>query len=496
MNNLVVMPIVLPLLTGAVLIFFREQIIVQRFLSLVSVVVLIVISFLLMQQVKQEGIQTLYAGGWLPPFGIALVADMFAMLLVLTTAIVALCCLWFSFRSIGNPRERYYFYPLFQFLLTGVCGSFLTGDIFNLFVFFEVMLMASYVLIAHGGTNIQLRETMKYILINSVSSTLFVCALAYLYSVLGTLNMADLSLRVAEAGQQGILNVIAVLFLIVFSLKAGLFLYFWLPGSYSAPPTAIAAVFAALLTKVGIYALFRTFTLIFYHDPGFTHQLIAWMAALTMIAGAIGAIAYQDVKQILVYNVVIAVGFIVFGLAAMTSASLQGAIFYLLHDMIIKAALFLLGGAVIGIAGTSQLKRMGGLIRRHPLLGWLFFLAAIALAGVPPLSGFIGKLQLVQGGIQAQMYGIVGISLVSSLFVLYSVMKIFMNSFWGETGESPIGGESQGGGALKGLLAPCAVLIGLSVVMGLGVEWMIPYIEAAAGTLLDPYIYIDAVLKE
>lgn len=492
LNNWVVLPIVLPLLTGIILIFFQKRIAIQRGLSFLSTSALIMISFFMLQQIQREGIQTLYIGGWLPPFGITLVADMFASLLVFTSTVVGLCCLWFSFHSIGEDRERYFYYPFLQFLLTGVCGSFLTGDIFNLFVFFEVMLLSSYVLIVHGGTKIQLRETIKYILVNIVSSTLFVSSIAYLYSVLGTLNMADLSVRVAIAGQEGLLNVIAILFLVVFSLKAGLFLYFWLPGSYSAPPTAIAAVFAALLTKVGIYAIFRTFTLIFYHDPGFTHSLIAWLAGATMLAGAIGAVAYEDVKQILAYNVVIAVGFIVFGLSSMTTASLQGAIFYLLHDMIVKAVLFLLGGAMMGIAGTSHLRHMGGLIRYHPVLGWLFFIAAIALAGVPPLSGFIGKLQIVQGGLQAEFFWITGISLFSSLLVLYSVIKVFMNGFWGETKLQP----QEEKGSDKGLLAPCMFLIGCSVFMGFGVEFLFPYIDQATETLMDPSVYIQAVLKE
>ncbi|RXT08740.1 Na+/H+ antiporter subunit D [Ammoniphilus sp. CFH 90114] len=492
MNNLIVLPIVLPIMTGIILIFFSKHIVVQRWLSLISLLAFIGIASSIVQQVYTEGIQTLYMGGWLPPFGIVFVADMFASLLVLTSGIVALSCLWFSFRGIGLDREKYYYYPFFQFLLTGVSGSFLTGDIFNLFVFFEVMLISSYALIVLGATKIQLRETIKYLVVNIVSSALFVASVAYLYAITGTLNMADLSVRVAEVGQTGLLNVVALMFLIVFSLKAGLFLYFWLPGSYSAPPTSIAAIFAGLLTKVGIYALFRTFTLIFYHQPEVTHQIIGWMAGATMILGAIGAIAFSDVRQVLAYNVVIAVGFIVFGLAAHTTAAVEGAIFYLINDMIIKALLFLLGGAMIGIAGTSHLQKMGGLIKYHPVLGWMFFIAAIALAGVPPLSGFIGKLLIVQGGLTAEMYWLVGISLATSLIVLYSIMKVFMHGFWGETKLSP----KEEKGSDKGLLAPCAVLVFLSFALGLGADFFYPYIEIAAETLMDPTIYIQAVLKE
>jgi multicomponent Na+:H+ antiporter subunit D len=498
MNNLVILPIVIPFLTGIILIFFRNHIRVQRWISCLSLITVSVIAGYLVHTVSVYGIQTLRLGGWQPPYGIILVADMFAILLVLTTFIVAFACLWFAFRSIGQERERFFFYPFFQFLLVGVCGSFLTGDLFNLFVFFEVMLISSYVLIVLGGTKRQLRETLKYMLVNIVSSILFVSAVAYLYSITGTLNMADLSQRIAQVEQGGLITVVAILFLIVFSMKAGLFLYFWLPGSYSAPPTAIVALFAGLLTKVGIYAIFRIFTLIFYHHPEFTHhQIIAWLAALTMLIGVIGAVAHWDVRKILAYNVVMAVGFIVFGLAAFNSVSITGAIFYLIHDMIIKALLFLLGGALVIVAGTSNLKKMGGLIKNHPGLGWMFFVAALALVGIPPLSGFIGKLQIIQGGlIQGEafthFYWFVGVSLLSSLLVLYSVMKIFMAAFWGEVKLS----KEEEKGTTKGLLAPCAFLLALSIALGLGAELAYPYISQAAEVLMDPSLYIQVVLKE
>lgn len=497
MNNILILPILIPLLTGIIQILIRKQIGLQKWLSALSFIMMAVVSAYLVQAVYVNGIQTLKLGGWEPPYGIILVADMFAVLLVLTSSIVAIACLWFAFHSIGRDRENYYFYPFLQFLMVGVSGSFLTGDLFNLFVFFEVLLISSYVLISLGSTKHQLRESLKYILINIVSSILFVASVAYLYAITGTLNMADLSRIIALVGQDGLITVVAILFLTVFSIKAGLFLYFWLPGSYSAPPTAIAAIFAGLLTKVGIYAIFRMFTLIFYHQPEITHQLIAWLAILTMVLGVIGAVGHWDVKKILAYNVVAAVGFILFGLAVLSTISIAGAIFYLIHDMIIKALLFLLGGAMIGVAGTSYLKKMGGLIKYHPFLGWMFFAAALALAGVPPLSGFVGKLLIIQGGLEqgatySQFYWIVGISLLSSLLILYSVIKIFMNGFWGEVKLS----KEEEKGTTKGLLAPCAFLLTLSLALGLGAQFAYPYIWQAAETLMDPSIYIQAVLKE
>ncbi len=493
MNNLVILPLIIPLITGIILMFLKDHVRLQKTVSVISFLITIGLSAALVQTVYKKGIQMHELGDWPAPFGIVLVADLFSSLLVFTASIVSFCCVLFAFRSIGKEREKFFFYAFVQFLVTGVIGAFLTGDIFNLFVFFEVMLMSSYVLIVLGGTKIQLRESIKYILVNIISSALFVIAVGYLYSVTGTLNMADLSVRISEVNQPGILTVIAILFLIVFGLKGAIFpLYFWLPGSYEAPPASVTALFGALLTKVGVYSIFRTFTLLFYHDQSFTHTIIGYMALLTIIIGAVGAIAYWDIKKILIYNIIIAVGVILYGVTLATPEGLTGAIYYLLHDMVIKGALFLLAGAMIVITGTSKIKEMGGLIKRHPLLGWMFFLAVIALAGIPPLSGFVGKLLLLQSGLETENYTFVAVLLISSLLVLYSVMKIFINCFWREPRLS----AEQEKGSTKGLLYPPFMLLILSIFMGVGAEWIYPYVAEAAQTLSDPSIYIHSVLKE
>ncbi|SDH46430.1 multisubunit sodium/proton antiporter, MrpD subunit [Alteribacillus persepolensis] len=494
MTNFVILPILIPLLTGIILLFFPKKVTFQKVLSFIASVLLVIVSVMLVFQVHNNGIQTLELGGWQPPFGIVLVADMLAILLVSTTSIVSLAVLLYSFYSIDAEREKYYYYPFFQFLITGVVGAFLTGDIFNLFVFFEVMLIASYILIVHGGTKVQLRESFKYVLVNVISSALFVAGVAYLYAVAGTLNMAHLSERIGSLETQApILTVIAVLFLIVFGLKGALFpLYFWLPASYAAPPSAIAAIFGALLTKVGIYSIFRTYSVVFVHDTGYTHQILAVLAALTMIFGVVGAVAHQDVKKILVYNVIVAVGFVLFGVSTLTEEGFMGAIFYLMHDMVIKGALFLLIGAMVVVAGTSHLKDMGGLIKHHAQLGWMFFTAVMALVGIPPLSGFIGKLLLVQGGVSAGQYWIVAAMMVSSLLVLYSMIRIFLNGFYGKIQLE----HANQYGSTKGLLLPSAILIAVSAGIGLGAEMLYPFVATAAETLLHPEIYIDAVLKE
>lgn len=492
MNNLIVLPMALPLLVGVLLIFFRSYIVRQRWITFGSLIINAIISFYILERIQSEGIITLDFGGWVPPFGILFVADSFAILLVLTTNIVSAICVLYAMPTIGLNREKYYFYSFVNFLVAGVNGSFLTGDIFNLFVTFEVMLLASYVLITLGGSKLQLKEAVKYIAINVVSSSLFLIAIAYLYGTLGTLNMAHLSQRIAEVGQTPGLTVISFLFLIVFGLKSGLVLYQWLPGSYSTPPTAIVALFGALLTKVGVYALFRMFSLLFYHDQQITHTIIGIMAGITIVGGCIGAVAYTNIRQIVVYNVVIAIGFILVGLAIMTPTAIEGAIFYLIHDMFLKALLFLLAGTMIYLTKTEKLDEMSGLIRNYPVLGWMFFIALLSLTGIPPLSGFLGKVLIGEAAIATGAYVLLGLSFASGLVVLYSLLRVFMSCFWGETiiskeEEIPLN---------KKLVLPSALFVVITFVLGIGAEGIAPYLSNAAETLTNPSIYIDAIMSD
>ncbi len=493
MTNLLILPLLIPLFTAILLMVIPKHIKAQRVIAVISTAMTILAALILVFTIRAEGIQTLDLGSWEAPFGITLVSDMFSALLVTTTSIITLIVTIYSFRSIGFERERFYYYPIVQFLLVGVNGAFTTGDIFNLFVFFEVMLMSSYVLLVLGGTKIQLRESIKYLLVNIISSALFVITVAYLYSVVGTLNMADISVKIAEVGQPGILTAIAVLFLIVFGLKGAIFpLYFWLPGSYYAPPVPILALFGALLTKVGVYSIIRTYTLFFYHDTGFTHTILGVLAILTIIVGCIGAVAYSDVKKIIIYNIIIAVGVILFGVSVMSPDSLEGAVYYLIHDMLIKAALFLLVGIMIAITGTTDIRKMGGLIKEYPWLGWTFFIAALSLAGIPPLSGFVGKLLILRGSFASEEYIGAAVVLISSLIVLYSVMKIFLNAIWGTPQEYTGASKNKA----KYLWMTSSLLVLLAVFYGFGADVIRPFISQASEVLINPELYIEAVLKE
>lgn len=489
MDKIIILPVILPLIAGLVFILLRSYIKLQRVLSVITLFAVMITSMLMMLHIHQHGILTMQLGNWQAPFGIGIVADMFSTLLIITTSIVGICCVLFAFKTIEKEREEHYFYALFLFLISGVIGSFLTGDLFNLYVFFEVLLLASYVLVTLGGKKVQLREAMKYVIINILSSVLFLVGIAYMYSITGTLNLAHISVRIAEAGQDGFVTTVAILFLLVFAVKAGLFLFYWLPGSYSVPPTAVSAAFAALLTKVGIYAIIRMFTLIFYHEPQITHVIIGVLAALTMILGGIGAIGYWEIEKILTYNVVIGTGFILAGLAAFTHNGLLGATYYLIHDMIIKALIFLIGGVIVFLTGTNNLKQMSGLIRTHPYLGWMFFIAALSLIGIPPLSGFVGKVFITRGTFEADLFWLGIIGLLASLLILYSIMKVFMNAFWGETLLS----EEEEYGSTKGVMIAISILTLLTVALGIGPEIIQPYVETAVNALMNPEVYIDAV---
>ncbi len=493
-NNLVIYPVLIPLFAAIIMIFFRKNVPAQKTISTIVSILGIAVAFYLASIVTTQGIQVFHAGNWIPPFGIVLVADVFAVIMVILSNIVAAACLFFSFKTIDIGREKHYYYAFYQFLMVGINGSFLTGDLFNLFVFFEVMLIASYILIVLGGELGQLRESFKYVVLNIISSTLFLVALAMLYGTIGTLNMADAAVKVAQLEDQGIVTIISMIFLVVFGFKGSLFpLYFWLPQSYYEPPTAISALFGGLLTKVGVYALIRVFTLIFIHEPGYTHNIILAMGAGTMFFGVLGAIGQMDFKRILSYHIISQVGYMIMGLGLYTPIAIAGAIFYIVHHIIVKSCLFLLSGVTERITGTTDLSKMGGMLGKYPVLGWTFFIAGLSLAGVPPLSGFFSKFVLIQGGLEIHSYPIVVVAIVVSILTLFSMMKIFMYTFWGVEKEIPA--ENKSYNYLQ-LMPPTLALVGLSIFLGLGAEWIMGYAMMAADQLMNPEIYINSVLTK
>src|SRR5690625_2319289 len=491
MSNFAVMPIIIPLLAGILVAFFHKKLHIARFLSKLFIIISFAITSYMTYIVFTTGNLVLETGSWPAPYGIIFVADPLSSVLVLTTNVLSVACIFIAPKLVSDRKESYYFYTFTFLLISGVSGAFLTGDLFNLFVFFEVLLMASYGLIVLGGNIIKLRVSFKYVIINLFSSIIFVTTVAFLYAVVGTVNMAHIAERVHEVEQQGILTAISIVLFFVFATKAALFpLYYWLPKSYTVPNPVVSALFGALLTKVGIYSIIRVFTLIFVFETDLTHTIFVWIAGLSMIFGVIGALSTKNIKLIVAYNVIPSIGFILFGLAIFNQDALSGSVYYLLHDMIIKAALFLIVGVVVYVAGTSDLRKMGGLIHNYPGLGWILFLSAFILAGIPPLSGFIGKLLLLRSAAENGEMLVIIIALLMSLLILYSVMKIFIRGFWGE--KRPTFEAKK----LSGMLTPISVLLAISIFLGIGAEFVYPYIESVAEYLLDPNQYIYTVLKE
>ena len=491
-NILTMLPIILPFVAGVIMLFIGKRPVPHRMVSAVFGLLMVGVAAFNVYYVYVNGTMITFVSNWSAPFGISVVYDMVAALLVLTTAIVMFFVVIYSFQSIGYEREKYYYYPMIMFMITGINGAFTTGDIFNMFVFFEVFLLASYVLITLGSRKIQLQEGFKYLVVNVVSSNFFLVGLAYLYSVTGSLNMADIHIKLSNYdGNLAIMTIIAVVLIFVFATKAGLFpLYFWMPGSYKAPPIPVIALFGALLTKVGVYAIARTFSLFFTNDAAFTHQVLLLMALLTIVAGCIGALAYTDMKQIIIYNIMIAIGVIIVGFSMMDYAGTVGAMYYLIHDMIIKAALFLLIGFIIYRTGKNDAADLGGLIKQHPVVGWTFFIASLSLAGVPPFPGFFGKLFIVESAFDNGHAIAAIIVLLSSLIVLYSIMKIFIKVFWGEPAE-PI--ELKNIKSDKLLFSAVGLVI-VSTVFGLSADFLFPIFEMAAESFYNPSSYSNYLM--
>ncbi len=435
-------------------------------------------------------------GGWPADVGITLVADLLSTLLLLVSQLTLLAVFIFA---VGQPRGdkgAYYFHPLYLLLAAGVSAGFLTGDLFNLFVCFELTLCVSYVLITLGGRFDQVRSGMTYVVINLVASTILVVAIGLTYAATGTLNMAEVALRLQDVSP-GVRNMLSAVFFVSFGIKAAIFpLFFWLPDSYPTAPVTVTAVFAGLLTKLGVYAIIRTQTLLFPGQEGGPAILI--VAAATMVVGVLGAVAQADMRRILSFHIVSQIGYMLFGLGLNTAAGLTGAVFFTMHQIPVKAALFLVAGLVETTMGTAALSRLGGLMRRSPATAVLFLLAALSLAGIPPLSGFFGKLLLVRAGLEAKAWLVTGVSLAVSLLTLLSMVKIWAGVFWGED-RAPLPLPAEYGErparppAL--MLAGTTALVLVTVVLALAAEPIWELCRSAVVELLDPRTsYVRAVL--
>jgi multicomponent Na+:H+ antiporter subunit D len=433
-TELVPLPVLLPLLgTGATLMLFRHPR-AQRAVSVVVLAAIVVVAAALLVAADREGPQVVWLGGW-QELGISLVADRLAALMLLVSSVVTLAVLLYSVgQGVADEQDEApvsIYHPTFLTLVAGVSNAFLAGDLFNLFVSFEMLLFASYVLLTLGGTAARVRAGTIYVVVNVVSSMLFLIALATVYAAVGTLNIAQVAERVADLPPSTAL-VLQLLLLVVFAIKAAVFpLSLWLPDSYPTAPAPVTAVFAGLLTKVGVYAIIRLQTLVFPDSP--LTGLLLWAALLTMLIGILGAIAQSDIKRMLSFTLVSHIGYMVLGIGLATEAGVSGAVFYVAHHITIQTALFLVVGLIERRGGSTSLLRLGGLARLAPLLGLLFFVPAMNLAGIPPMSGFLGKVALLQAGLadgSALALLLVGAGTLTSLLTLYAVSKTWALAFW------------------------------------------------------------------
>ena len=496
MRVLVPLPVVLPLLAAAVSMALHRRALAQRVLGFVVLAISLAATIVVLVGVRADGPVATQVGGWQAPIGITLVADLFAAIMLVISAAMVLAVFVYA---IGSPRtadDALFFHPLYLILAAGVSASFLAGDLFNLFVAFEVMLSASYVLITLGGTREQVRTGMTYVVISLLASTLFVTAVGLIYAATGTVNMADLAAKLADL-PEGVRGGLGLLLLVVFGVKAAIFpLFFWLPDSYPTAPTPVTAIFAGLLTKVGVYAIIRTQTLLFPTGDGPSLLLLA-IAGATMLVGVLGAIAQNDVKRILSFHIVSQIGYMVMGLGLFTVAGIAGAIFYIVHHIVVKTTLFLVGGLIENATGTGALNRLGGLLHRAPLIAFLFIVPALSLAGLPPFSGFVAKLALVQAGFEVDRFVVVGVSLAVSLLTLFSMTKIWAGVFWGAPEEDPPLLAARGDGRLAApalMVVPTGALVLLSLTIAGVAGPVYELCREAAGALAEPAPYVRAVL--
>jgi multicomponent K+:H+ antiporter subunit D len=501
--TLVIAAVILPAVLGAVsLLALRHRLVLSRLVSIGACLVLVAIAAALVVHASGGTTESYALGNWRAPFGIVLVLDRLSAMMLLLTAVLALAVMIHAVIT-GVDRRGWHFHPLFQFQLLGLNGAFLTGDLFNLFVFFEVFLIASYGLLLHGQGAGRLKAGVQYVVINLVGSTLFLVGVGLLYGVTGTLNMADMAVRVAAAppGDQGLIAAGGLVLTVVFALKAALVpLHFWLPGAYAATTATVAALFA-IMTKVGAYSLIRTGTLIFGEDAGALAFLAGpWMlpaALITTVVGFVGLFAARTLREMAAWSVIGSMGVLLSAVAVFRVEAMGPALYYVLHSTLAGAALFLVVDLIASRRGEhGDALTVAPRFRQSEVLSGLFFLAAIGIVGLPPLSGFIGKL-LILDGVRAapEAAWIWGTILITTLIGVLAFARAGSRIFWqsasveGTIPDDAPRGQRGGVLAAGGLLAALAVL----TVMGGPVT---AYTEATAVQLFEPRQYIDAVLGE
>ncbi|MDJ1371932.1 Na+/H+ antiporter subunit D [Gulosibacter molinativorax] len=519
MNWLVPLMVLVPLLGAAITLTAARKQRLQIALASVTMVISLTISIVLLTVVHQTGTAlVVQVGGWAAPFGISLVVDRLSALLILVTSIVLIAVMAFSIgQGAADGDEETpvsIFYPTYLVLAAGVYNAFIAGDLFNLYVGFEILLVASFVLITLGGTASRIRAGITYVVVSLVSSLLFLVSIAMVYAAVGTVNMAEISLRMPEVAEN-VQLAIHLMLLVAFGIKAALFpLSFWLPDSYPSAPAPVTAVFAGLLTKVGVYAILRTESLMFASNDISTLLII--VAMFTMVVGILGAVAQAGIRRMLSFTLVSHIGYMIFGIALGTEAGWAATVYYILHHILVQTALFLVTGLIERVAGTSTLTHLGGMLKRAPFVAVLFFIPLLNLGGIPPFSGFIGKLALFVAGaegtnLQLPQYLVwtgIGIGALTSLLTLYALIRVWNLGFWRsqseveefqsqltdqleEVPDGEVITETKTNSTLMNVATATMVLITVLMTVFAGPIYEIA--DAASENLMDPTQYVATV---
>ncbi|MET0872478.1 MAG: Na+/H+ antiporter subunit D [Paeniglutamicibacter terrestris] len=519
--------VALPIFGAALAFIMRRKRRTQITVTISVLVITLCLEIWMLATVWGGGTYAVTLGGWAPPFGISMVVDGFSAFMLVVSSVVCLAVLLYATsQGMADGDEDgpvSIFHPAYLILVAGVSNAFLAGDLFNLYVGFEILLTASYVLLTLGGTVARIRAGTTYVVVSVLSSMLFLISIGMIYAATGTVNMADLSLKLAEIAP-GTQTVLHVMLLVAFGIKAAVFpLSFWLPDSYPTAPAPVTAVFAGLLTKVGVYAIIRTETLLFPGNKFSTALLV--VAGLTMLVGILGAVAQTDIKRMLSFTLTSHIGFLIFGVAVGNQLAMGATVYYVAHHIVVQTSLFLVAGLIERRAGTSNIDRLGSLAKLSPLLGMLFFIPAINLGGIPPFSGFLGKLGLVQGGAEIGTplaWVLIAVSLLTSLLTLLTIARIWNRAFWrkAEDAVDPdplllvgVGAKrgatydivadepgskysDRGDSALlpNGMLAMTGALVLVGVALTVFAGPLFDFSDRAAEQLLNPGHYIEAVL--
>ncbi|MFK7793393.1 MAG: Na+/H+ antiporter subunit D [Devosiaceae bacterium] len=497
-DYLVIMPVIAPLIMSAFALMLRRQPHLHPWIAGITLGVVFLGNIALTARVMETGPVFMAMGRWLPPFGISFNADALGVIMALTASLVALVCVIYSAKSVDGDGRRYGFYPFLLMLTSGVSGAFLTADLFNLYVWFEVLLISSFGLIVLGNSHAQLDGAIKYAFLNLVATTLFLVAVGYTYGLFGTLNMADLALRITESQDADLglpILTVAMLFVFAFAMKAAAFpLNFWLPASYHTPNIVTSAIFAALLTKVGIYAMLRVGGMLYPGSFATFQDVLVWVAASTSILGALGALASTDIRKVMGFLVLSGIGAMFVGIAVATPDGLRGAILYAVHSILVMAALYLATGVIARMTGSFDIRSTAGIYRVSPFFAALFLVLVFAISGLPPFSGFWPKLILVRSSMEAGQGWLTAAYLLASFMSMIAIGRVWLFAFW----RNDLNGSQAVVSALsleeaRAYITPIAVLVVAIIGLGIIANPAIHLASLAAISIVDPTAYITAI---